>query len=155
MSTSIPQSPFSRRPAWSVAVIGLPLAILIGGCLGSPRVTSDSINRPAPTAVAGFPASWQPAKPLRKWKSIVLHHTATEAGSVKSIHAAHRKRITNGSLYSQPRPVLFKFFNCRCNCFIDFLFRCGVFEVSTKHLALANFSLYCFISKCKKAFWHL
>ena len=96
MATSIPQSPFSRRPAWSVAVIGLPLAILIGGCLGSPRVTSDSINRPAPTAVAGFPASWQPAKPLRKWKSIVLHHTATEAGSVKSIHAAHRKRITNG-----------------------------------------------------------
>ena len=93
---TIPQSPFSRRPAWSVAVIGLPLAILIGGCLGSPRVTSDSINRPAPTAVAGFPASWQPAKPLRKWKSIVLHHTATEAGSVKSIHAAHRKRITNG-----------------------------------------------------------
>ena len=93
---TIPQSPFSRRPAWSVAVIGLPLAILIGGCLGSPRVTSDSINRPAPTVVAGFPASWQPAKPLRKWKSIVLHHTATEAGSVKSIHAAHRKRITNG-----------------------------------------------------------
>ena len=93
---TIPQSPFSRRPAWSVAGSGLPLASLIGGCLAAPRVTSDSSNRPAPTAVAGFPASWQPAKPLRKWKSIVLHHTATEAGSVKSIHAAHRKRITNG-----------------------------------------------------------
>ena len=29
---------------------------------------------------------------LREWKYIVLHHTATEVGSVESIHAAHRER---------------------------------------------------------------
>jgi hypothetical protein len=28
-------------------------------------------------------------KPVRSWKSIVLHHSATETGSVESIHAQH------------------------------------------------------------------
>ncbi len=35
---------------------------------------------------------WKPTGPVRAWKYIVLHHTASEAGSVASIHAAHRQR---------------------------------------------------------------
>jgi len=94
--TTIPQRPCSRRPVWIVVVIGLPLAILVGGCLNSPRVAPDPVKRPVRAPVADIPVSWRPAKPPRKWKSIVLHHTATEAGSVKSIHAEHLKRTTNG-----------------------------------------------------------
>ena len=33
-----------------------------------------------------------PVDNLREWKYIVLHHTATEAGSVESIDAAHKQR---------------------------------------------------------------
>jgi len=94
--TTIPRRPYSRRPAWVVVIIGLPLAILVGGCLDSPRVAPDLVGRPVRAPVADIPVSWRPAKPPRKWKSIVLHHTATEAGSVKSIHAEHLKRTTNG-----------------------------------------------------------
>lgn len=35
---------------------------------------------------------WQPDAEPRDWRYIVLHHTATNRGSVESIHATHRKR---------------------------------------------------------------
>jgi len=36
---------------------------------------------------------WEPPVAARKWRFIVLHHTAGEEGSVASIDAAHRKRV--------------------------------------------------------------
>jgi hypothetical protein len=59
-----------------------------------PRV--GDINRPFPTP--GIPAAgpgtnlWKPAVAARDWKHIVIHHTATSAGSVESINAAHLKK---------------------------------------------------------------
>ena len=41
------------------------------------------------------PQSWRPSKGVkqqRKWKVIVLHHSATSQGSVESIHEAHLRR---------------------------------------------------------------
>lgn len=35
---------------------------------------------------------WKPDAKLRDWNYIVLHHTASEAGSVESIHEEHLKR---------------------------------------------------------------
>lgn len=35
---------------------------------------------------------WKPSVPERDWTSIVIHHTASEAGSVESIHEAHLRR---------------------------------------------------------------
>ena len=36
--------------------------------------------------------AWTPPVPAHAWKFIVLHHTASERGSVESIHDAHLKR---------------------------------------------------------------
>ena len=36
--------------------------------------------------------SIEPAAPPRKWKFVVLHHSATESGSVEAIDAVHRRR---------------------------------------------------------------
>jgi N-acetyl-anhydromuramyl-L-alanine amidase AmpD len=46
---------------------------------------------PAVPSIAS-PNRWKPASPPRDWKYIVLHHTATNNGSVESIHEAHLKR---------------------------------------------------------------
>ena len=35
---------------------------------------------------------WKPKVKERKWKYVVMHHTASEAGSVRSIDAAHKQR---------------------------------------------------------------
>ncbi len=44
----------------------------------------------------GYPSlslnPWKPDVPERSWTSIVIHHTAAEAGSVESIHEAHQQR---------------------------------------------------------------
>lgn len=94
----------SCRTAWLVIALGLPLAGLVVGCLSSSRVGESPADRttrrspiqPVGRAAAQVPASWIPRAKPRIWKSIVLHHTATDAGSVASIHAAHRRRTTNG-----------------------------------------------------------
>jgi N-acetyl-anhydromuramyl-L-alanine amidase AmpD len=35
--------------------------------------------------------SWKPTAPPRQWQYLVVHHTATDSGSVESIHEAHLK----------------------------------------------------------------
>lgn len=44
-----------------------------------------------PFAPIGNKNQWQPTVAARNWKHIVLHHTASTAGDVESIHEAHRK----------------------------------------------------------------
>lgn len=39
------------------------------------------------------PNPWKPKVKERRWKYIVLHHTATSQGSVASIHRAHSQRL--------------------------------------------------------------
>ncbi len=50
----------------------------------SPFRKQTSSNNPNP---------WQPEAKERHWKYIVLHHTATQKGSVASIHQAHLQRV--------------------------------------------------------------
>lgn len=49
---------------------------------------------PAPVvrAVAKPTAAWQPEAESREWRYVVPHHTATERGSVESIHESHLQR---------------------------------------------------------------
>ena len=53
--------------------------------------------RPAPPAVVNNP--WKPDSPSRKWRHIVLHHTASSAGSIESIHESHIGRGWDGIGY--------------------------------------------------------
>lgn len=51
----------------------------------------DSINKSNP---------WKPQGELREWNFIVLHHTASDAGSVESIHEEHlRRKDKNGNAW--------------------------------------------------------
>jgi len=55
------------------------------GRLDSNVAVAPSLDsKPVPDEVR-----FQPAKPLREWKYVVLHHTASSTGSVESIHTAH------------------------------------------------------------------
>jgi len=88
-------------------VIGLPALLLmsaLAGCLYSLTVPPGSFRSRPPGAVpplelpsrGRLPAAWQPVENARGWKFVVLHHTATESGSVSSIDRVHRQRIANG-----------------------------------------------------------
>lgn len=50
-------------------------------------------RRPSPRAASGgsLPASWG-IKSQRRWRYIVIHHSATTVGGAKSFHAGHKKR---------------------------------------------------------------
>ena len=62
----------------------------------TPARTEPETTANTGTSVAIGPdsleADWQPQAKSREWKSIVLHHSATEVGSVESIHAEHLQR---------------------------------------------------------------
>lgn len=80
----------------------------IGGCqrpvVSPPQPSWHAGQRPLvpepreikpPTAVLPslpFGNPWKPAVAARDWKHIVIHHTASEAGSVATIHAEHLNR---------------------------------------------------------------
>jgi hypothetical protein len=84
--------------------------LVSGGCMNSPVLPPPTASIPAPPAsnFAGAPRRvpappvvtadlrpgtnpWRPAVAARDWQYIVIHHTATTAGSVESINAAHLK----------------------------------------------------------------
>lgn len=52
--------------------------------------------RPAPPVVHN---PWKPDAPIRDWRHIVIHHTASSTGSVESVHEAHLKRGWDGIGY--------------------------------------------------------
>jgi N-acetyl-anhydromuramyl-L-alanine amidase AmpD len=88
--------------------VGLLNACLLGGCT-RPAVVAPPTSAPTtlpsapvytpPPSIPStpeVPASgvtyqnlWKPDASPRDWKYIVLHHTATESGSVESIHESH------------------------------------------------------------------
>jgi hypothetical protein len=66
----------------------------------NPPVTAPN-SIPAPTAqLDGIDIAepiqdhltWKPSAPVHEWKFIVLHHTASQSGSVESINRAHLQR---------------------------------------------------------------
>ena len=59
----------------------------------APIPEAHEIRPPAaslPPLISGNP--WKPGVPVRDWKHIVIHHTASEAGSIETINAAHLAR---------------------------------------------------------------
>jgi N-acetyl-anhydromuramyl-L-alanine amidase AmpD len=98
---------------WAViCVAGTSMSGWGGGCYSSSATVPPYASAKRPTAVtsagngadsqvaaatsAASPFSnialrkaWQPAEEPRAWKYVVLHHTATDRGSVESIHEAH------------------------------------------------------------------
>jgi N-acetyl-anhydromuramyl-L-alanine amidase AmpD len=92
---------FSRTGAAAV------LLLLCGACsrqtVPAMRSTPQLRIPAAPAASLAVPAElqvkpvqwtseWSPEGPERDWKFIVLHHTATDSGSVESIHRTHLAR---------------------------------------------------------------
>ena len=55
---------------------------------------ADTISPPSSQPIDPITAinPWKPDVELREWSYIVLHHTASETGSVESIHEEHLKR---------------------------------------------------------------
>lgn len=57
-------------------------------------LNEDSITVPvmvsSSTALGEF--SWKPSIPERRWIYLVIHHSATQSGSIESIHQNHRQR---------------------------------------------------------------
>lgn len=80
----------------------------VGGCqrpvVNSPEPVWHGSHRPVPQpaeivppvasvpSVIPFGNPWKPTVKVRDWKHIVIHHTASEAGSVEAIHTAHLAR---------------------------------------------------------------
>ncbi|MCB9949690.1 MAG: N-acetylmuramoyl-L-alanine amidase [Planctomycetaceae bacterium] len=64
---------------------------------GTGTVRRATSEESASTAVGSRPAIelvvHTTKEPIRPWKFVVLHHTATESGSVESIDAAHKQRL--------------------------------------------------------------
>lgn len=89
-----------------IVMLGVFVAMGIGtgGCMRSAALPPTSISRypsNTPPVVKAPPRQpipeiatneWKPKVPEREWNSIVIHHTASTAGSVESIHEAHIKR---------------------------------------------------------------
>ena len=89
-------SPFGRPPEDAVPFRPPPQAI--------PEFISppgaSSLLEGAPKLESDQPAllSWQPTGGLHNWKYIVLHHTASDSGSVDSIDQTHRQRTDSSGI---------------------------------------------------------
>jgi N-acetylmuramoyl-L-alanine amidase len=79
-ATLVPPDPIPQRPVYVPPMNVRPVP---------PSVTRRDL------LPGGNP--WKPDSPARNWTSIVIHHTATDRGSVESINAAHlRRKDANG-----------------------------------------------------------
>lgn len=98
-----------RIGAWSMAVLccalvscegqeGRPVSSAAvssaaGESSDQPRESSDPATSEVRLTSTQTSASfWEPNTAARDWKYIVIHHSATESGSVESIHRTHLKR---------------------------------------------------------------
>lgn len=86
----------------------LMVAGLLAGCLPSPvhtggRLTPLQTLVPQPAFRSAPPVAvhnpWKPDALPRDWRYIVLHHTASSAGSIESVHEAHIGRGWDGIGY--------------------------------------------------------
>jgi len=65
---------------------------------GSLRPENDT--KPQAKDFADVPAEWIPPRHLeKKWKAIVIHHSATKKGSAAFFHKAHRKRLDDNGVH--------------------------------------------------------
>ena len=90
--TPAPESLSPQAPSAEAADapgLAAPAAPASPGLFGPPTFLSRDAD-------ADAPADWAPQGANvteRPWRWIILHHTATDAGSVEAIHKAHRRRV--------------------------------------------------------------
>jgi N-acetylmuramoyl-L-alanine amidase len=65
---------------------------LIGVLAVQVHAAAPADSLPTTTPAARSTADFTPLVPARQWNAIVLHHSATEGGSVASIDAVHRRQ---------------------------------------------------------------
>ena len=58
----------------------------------APRDVLPSSDVAVPATLVSFRKEFEPESPARSWRYIVLHHTATDEGSLEAIDTAHRRR---------------------------------------------------------------
>jgi N-acetylmuramoyl-L-alanine amidase-like protein len=89
----------TRRHGWDVFLTGLAMLLLTAlmGVLAAGLTTARGAplsrrDTPAPSSsiASDVRNRFEPPVASRAWKSIVLHHSATDQGNVASIDAAHR-----------------------------------------------------------------
>ncbi|MEX0936779.1 MAG: peptidoglycan recognition family protein [Pirellulales bacterium] len=80
-------------PPQHTAVAPSGTAELLSRATSAPVVAPAAIS-PALSSnrIEALPVGWQAQATARDWQYIVLHHTATSAGSVEGIDAVHRRR---------------------------------------------------------------
>lgn len=63
-----------------------------------PQFPGAAAIPPTQETLGRLPAEWRPLSGEREWTSIVIHHTASERGSVESINDAHlQKKDSSGN----------------------------------------------------------
>lgn len=82
--------PSAFRPFAPVPGDGVPFTPPMAG--GLQTVAPDAVVNSLPESTPTETLTWQPPVPPRDWKYVILHHTASESGSVDSIDRAHRQR---------------------------------------------------------------
>ena len=90
-----PPAPVLSGPVLPAPV--LPAPVLPAPVLPAPDPPPAAAAEPVAPAGTAYPADWLPDGPgvtVRDWGWVVVHHTATAAGSVESIDAAHRARVS-------------------------------------------------------------
>lgn len=71
--------------------LALGLFVLIVGCGTQAQPPAVPVSRTVPVPATAH-QTWQPDAAAGAWKYVLLHHSATESGSVASIDAEHRAR---------------------------------------------------------------
>ena len=80
------------RPVPAPPALSVPAPVLSNPTLPLPSapVLPAPVLEPVPRP--GAENAWKPVAEARDWTSIVIHHTATDQGSVESIHETHIAR---------------------------------------------------------------
>ena len=67
-------------------------ALRVRQSLADASTSGTAASTAAPAALVSFRSDFETAVPPRRWRYIVLHHTATDSGDVAAIDAEHRHR---------------------------------------------------------------
>ena len=86
---------FLPHPSWTLPV---PLTLRSSREPPDPRVLQARVRQTPPVAAQ---AEWRPAQLSSRWRWIVLHHSATEAGSAARFdeNHQHKRGMENGLGY--------------------------------------------------------
>ncbi|MBA2706352.1 MAG: N-acetylmuramoyl-L-alanine amidase, partial [Gemmatimonadaceae bacterium] len=83
------------------AAINLPAPSFSGPTIAQKPVAKPALTAPPKTAVgkATGPADWTPRAAARPWRWVVIHHSATPAGSMSEFDREHKAKGWDGVGY--------------------------------------------------------